>query len=300
MSGVQNALFAAALAQGGEFAFVLFSLAASSGVVERGLADLLVATVALSMAATPLLLLAWERVLVPRSALRRENERAPDPIDREGAVILAGFGAFGTIVGRFLMANGVETVVLDTDSDHVALMRSFGLRAFYGDASRSELLRAAGAERARVLIVATGTLASMQAVIHTAKHDFPQLRVIARAKTRVEAYELLDSHADRVYRASLDTSLRAGVDVLRELGFPAHQAHRAAQRFRRQDEAAWLELAAVRRDASAFRTRARESIQLLERLLQQEFHGRDPADDSAWDSASLRDEYGKKGDGPRA
>jgi len=292
MSGEQTLLFAAALAQGGEFAFVLFSLAAQSGVLERAMVDLLVASVALSMAATPLLLLGWGRGLQPRLGASASPEREPDAIDREGRVILAGFGAFGSIVGRFLIASGVETVVLDTDSDHVALMRGLGIQAFYGDASREDLLRAAGAERARILIAATDTLESTQAVIRTAKRCFPGLRVLARAKTRMDAYELLDSHADRVYRASLDTSLRAGVDVLRELGFPAHQALRSAQRFRRYDEAAWQELAAVRKDESLFQGRARDSIRMLERLLQAEFHGHGTLDESAWDSASLRDEFG--------
>ncbi|RIL06086.1 MAG: potassium transporter [Proteobacteria bacterium] len=293
LSAEQNLLFAAALAQGGEFAFVLFSLAAQGGVLAPEEADLLVATVALSMAATPLLLLGWERAVRPRFGARRAA-REPDAIDREGPVILAGFGAFGSIVGRFLLANGVETVVLDADSDHVALMRGFGIRAYYGDASREELLRAAGAERARLLIVATGSLETMRKVIHTAKHDFPKLRVAARARSRVEAYELLDAGADAIYRASLDTALRSGADALRALGFPAYHAHRAAQRFRRHDEASWRELAAVRRDERVFQSRARESLQLLERLLREERDVPDPVDDNAWDAASLRAERARR------
>jgi voltage-gated potassium channel Kch len=252
------------------------------------------------MATTPLLLAVWERVLRPRFGCPERAGRAADPIDREGAVILAGFGAFGSIVGRFLVSSGVEPVVLDADSDHVDLMRRFGLRAFYGDASREELLRAAGAEHARVLIVATGTLESMRAVIGTAQRHFPQLRVLARARTRVEAYEVLEAGAHQVYRASLDTSLRSGVDALRELGVPAYHALRAAQRFRRHDEALWAELAAVRHDEGVFQSRARESLRLLERLLRSEFEGGERGDETAWDSASLRAEYGPSQRSPAA
>jgi voltage-gated potassium channel Kch len=145
-----------------------------------------------------------------------------------------------------------------------------GIHAYYGDASREELLRAAGAKQARVLIVATGSLESMQAVIRTARAHFPQLRIFARARTRIEAYELLESGVERVYRASLDTSLRSGADVLHELGFSEELARGAAERFRHHDEAALRELAGIHRDSALFESRARESNRVLERLLRAE------------------------------
>jgi Kef-type K+ transport system membrane component KefB/voltage-gated potassium channel Kch len=293
MGAEQNLLFALALAQGGEFAFVLFSLATQNGVIGSDVANLLVAAVALSMALTPLLLVLHERVLAPRLCEGGEEDRPADAMDERNPVIVAGFGAFGSVVGRFLVANGVETTTLDTDSDHVDLMRRLGLRTFYGDASREELLRAAGAAEAKLLIVSTGTLESTLAVIRTARKHFPQLRILARAKTRVAAYEVLEAGADRVYRTSFDTSLRTGTDALHELGFPAYQAHRAAQWFRRYDERQWRELADVRRDEAAFQSRARESIQVLERLLRAEFHTPNLGDEGAWDSEALRREHAK-------
>jgi len=292
----QNLLFSLALAQGGEFGFVLFSFAAQNGVLDPDTANRLVAVVALSMAGTPFLLLLHERLLQPRLGTRGRPARAPDAIDEQNPVILAGFGAFGSIVGRFLVANGVATTVLDVDSDHVDLLRRLGIRAYYGDASREELLRAAGAERARLLIVATGSADGTIAVIRTARKHFPGLAVYARARSRLEGYDLFEAGAHRVYRGQLDTSLRTGVDALRALGFPAHPAHRAAQAFRRLDERAWLELAAVRKDPNVFQTRARESIRVLEELLRGEFHEREERDDSAGDSGSLRAEYGKPGE----
>src|SRR4029453_17284142 len=162
------------------------------------------------------------------------------------------------------------------------------------DASREDLLRAAGAAEARVLLVSTSPLETTLAIIRTAKRHFPNLRVYARALTRVDAYEIYDAGADRVYRSVVDTSLRSGVDVLRELGFPAHPATRAAQRFRRQDEADWRRLAAIRHDTTAWEGQARESNRHLERLLGNSLReGPAATDDAAWDSASLRAEFGK-------
>src|SRR5262249_40920012 len=157
--------------------------------------------------------------------------RAPDEIDAEAPVLIAGFGAFGSLVGRFLVANGVATTVLDTDSDHVDLLRRLGLEVFYGDASREDLLRAAGAGRARLLILATGAPESTREIVRTVRSHFPNLEILARAHFRSEAYDLIDAGVDGVYRESLDTALRMGVDVMRRLGFRAHQAHRAAQTF---------------------------------------------------------------------
>jgi monovalent cation:proton antiporter-2 (CPA2) family protein len=289
MSPEQGLLFAFALAQGGEFCFVLFSFAAQNGVLDGTTANLLVATVALSMAATPFLLLANERLIQPRFGCPEAAAREPDVIpDDRSAVILAGFGAFGSVVGRFLRANGIRTTVLDVDTDQVDLMRRLGIEVYYGDASREDLLRSAGAASARLLIVSVGGLENTQRVIRTAKEHFPNLRVFARAKTRMEAYDVLEAGADGVYRASLDTSLRAGVDAMRALGFPAHQSLRAAQYFRRYDEREWRALADVRHDDSLFQTRARESVQHLERLLAAEFHGIERADESNWDSDALR------------
>ena len=150
----QNLLFAFTLAQGGEFAFVLFSFATQNGILARSMAEPLVAVVALSMALTPLLLLINERLVQPRFGTLERQERAADAMDEDNPVIIAGFGRFGDIVGRLLTANGVRTTVLDVDSDHVELLRKLGFKVFYGDASRHDLLHAAGADRARLLVLA--------------------------------------------------------------------------------------------------------------------------------------------------
>jgi len=291
-------LFALALAQGGEFCFVLFSFATQNGVLPPGLANVLVAGVALSMAVTPFLLLLHERVLRPRLGTREAPGRAPDALQEEGAVIVAGFGAFGSIAGRMLRANGVSTTVLDTDADHVDLLRSLGLEVHYGDASREDLLRAAGAERARVLIVATDEPEGTLSLVRTARRRFPHLRVLVRAHHRTEAYDLLEAGADEVYRESLDTALRMAADTLHALGDRAYRAHRAALAFRRHDEAQLRALARVRHDEALFASRARESIRVLEEIMREECSTRAGVDDSAWDAEGLRREFGgTTGDG---
>lgn len=297
----QNLLFALALAQGGEFAFVLFSFAVQNRVIPSEVASPLIAAVAVTMALTPLLLLLEERVLRPRLGTREREERPPDAIDEENPVIIAGFGDFGNIVGRLLRANGVGATVLEVDSDRVEILRRLGLKVFYGDATRADLLRAAGAEQARLLVIALEDPDLTLRLVQAVKKSFPHLRIMARASGRIHAYELLELGIDRVYRQTLDTSLQMGVDVLRELGMPAVQSHRAANTFRRHDENGLRELARMRHDDKAYLTRAREMIAQLESILERETREEEAAKrDGAWDVESLRREFGRTDADPTA
>jgi len=286
----QNLLFGLALAQGGEFCFVLLSFAAQNAILDGTTANVLVATVALSMAATPLLLLVHEKLLQPRFGVAARPARDADEVDEQGTVILAGFGAFGTIVGRLLVANRVPTTVLDFDPDHVDLLNRLGMKVFYGDASRLDLLRAAGAETARLMVLSIGDRAKTLEIVATVRQHFPQLRILSRAHTRQEAYDLLGAGVDDVYRESLDTSLRMGVDALRLLGRRATQAHHAARTFRRHDERAVRVQAGIADDGE-YRDSASKAIRALEELLLRELDGESDAGDSSWDSESLRREH---------
>ena len=292
MSFDQNLLFSFALAQGGEFTFVLFSFATQNGVVPDSLARLMVAAVALSMALTPLWMVVNERLLQPCLRPKAERARPADRVDEQSPVIIAGFGGFGSIVGRLLVANGVRTTVLEIDSDHVELLRRLGLKVFYGDASRLDLLRAAGAEQARLLVLALDDPEKTLEVVHTVRKHFPRMEVLARASGRADAYELIEAGVAHVYRDTLDTSLRAGTDALRLIGFRAYQAQRAAQTFRRHDEIALRELAQVRHDRSTYIDRARERIRDLETTLREELERREEDRDAGWDAESLRKEFG--------
>ncbi len=293
MGSDQRFLFAFTLAQGGEFAFVLFSFATQHGVLSRSMAEPLVAVVALSMALTPLLLLINEWLVQPRFGTKERAARAADPLDEDNPVIIAGYGRFGSIVGRLLTANGVSTTVLDVDSDHVELLRKLGFKVFYGDASRRDLLHAAGADQARLLVLAIDDQERELQIIHVVQKHFPQLQILARAGNRQHAYELLDAGVKHVYRETLDTALRAGTDALQMLGFRGYQALRAARTFRRHDEAALRELAGIRHDPKHYLRRVRQSIEELETLLRAELTAKpEQQRDAAWDTDCLRREAG--------
>jgi voltage-gated potassium channel Kch len=296
----QNLLFSFALAQAGEFAFVLFSFATQQGVLSLEVTTPLVAVVALTMALTPLVILVNERVVQPRFGTRERVDREADAIDEANPVIIAGYGRVGTVVGRLLRASGVGTTVLEIDSDQVDMLRRLGHKVFYGDASRLDLLRAAGAGSARVLVIALDDPERILELAETARKHFPQLMILSRALGRTHAYELLESGFDRVYRETLDSSITIGVDVLRELGVPAFEALRRARRFRRHDESVLRELAGQRADQAAYIHLVRQQADALERVM-----ASDPTDlgeliDQAWDSETLRREYGPDEDSGRA
>jgi monovalent cation:proton antiporter-2 (CPA2) family protein len=286
----QNLLFAFSLAQGGEFAFVLFSFATQQGVLGVELTAPLVAAVALTMALTPLLMLVNEKLVQPRTGTRERPPREPDALDESNPVIIAGYGRFGTIIGRMLRANGIGTTVLDLDSDHVDMLRNLGQRVYYGDASRVELLRAAGAETARVLVVAVDEPERILEIVESARKHFPHLEILTRAVGRTHAYELIGAGVENVYRESLDSSIRVGVDVMRELGMPGHEAYRRARMFRRHDEKALRELAGMRADQKAYVHGVRQQTEELERILRADELDFHPEQDAAWDDDSLRSE----------
>jgi len=289
----QNLVFSLGLSQVGEFAFVLFAFIAQLGLMDQALAGTLMAVTALSMALTPLLVLFHERVIQPRLGPSRAPGRAPDEVEEKHRVIIAGFSHFGSTVGRFLRANGVEATILDSDSDRVDLLRRMGFKVYYGDATRADLMHSAGASDAHILISAVDGLAETKAVVETAKRHFPHLQLLVRARHRFDAYELMDLGIKDAYRDHLDTSIRVGVDVLRMLGHRAHSAHRAGQQFREYDEAGLARLAPLRHDMKDYISSVRELIALQEQLLASD-RGREPGSgDHAWDSEELREVLGK-------
>ncbi len=286
----QGMLFALALPQVGEFAFVLFAFANQEGVLEASVTGPLVAATALSMALTPLLLLVNERLVQPRSGTRERAEREPDLIEARRPVIIAGFGGFGSTVGRLLKANGVPTTVLEYDSDRVDLLRRLGLKVYYGDATRYDLLASAGAGEAQLLVLALDTPERTLEVAHTAKKHFPQLGIMARAFDWSDALELRAAGVEHVYRESLDTAARMGADALRLAGFRAHRAYRAAQTFVRHDEAALGELYQHRDDMNVYLSEARRRIENLERIMRADREEPGLDRDAGWDAESLREE----------
>lgn len=227
----QQVLFAFLLAQGGEFAFVVFGAAAAARIFTASIASLLVVVVALSMVATPLLLLLYDRVIAPR--LRKLAQPPDDRIEpQDSPVIIAGFGRFGQIVGRLLLANRIRATVLDHDPDQVDLLRKFGFKVFYGDATRSDLLRAAGAETARMIVVAIDDVADNLALVDAVKRHFPHLKILARARNVSHYYDLMDRGVTLLERETFEAALLLGGKALQELGYGSERAGKVVQQFR--------------------------------------------------------------------
>ncbi|WP_421829392.1 monovalent cation:proton antiporter-2 (CPA2) family protein [Larkinella sp.] len=288
----QNLLFSLGLCQVGEFAFVLFSFASQNGILAKETVDLMTAVVAISMGLTPLVFLANEKLLLPRIGTKEVVEKEPDTIDEKNAVIVAGFGRYGNIVGRFLRANNIGTTVLDFDSDRVDTLRKLGMKVYYGDASRYDLLKSAGAEDAKLMIIALDSAEKSLELVETVKKHFPHLKVLVRASDREDTYDLMDAGLTHIYRETVDSSLRMGVDAMTLLGFRAYQSQRAARLFLKHDEKALAGLAAVRHDRKQYFSSARQRIRELEDLLSSDEKDRWLKDvEDGWDPESLRNEF---------
>ncbi len=230
----ERPVFTLLLAQGGEFAFVVFQAAAGASVLAPKTASLLIGAVTLSMLLGPLLLALVDKFLLPRYARgRRQLEEISEP--QQAPVIIAGFGRYGQIVGRLLVAQGVRVTVLDHDADMIEAARSFGYKVFYGDATRLDLLRTAGAQTAKVLVIAVDDTGQSLAIVDLAREHFPHLTLVARARDVTHWNELRDRGVMRVERELFESSLRSGRTVLEVLGFAAHEARAQAMRFRRHN-----------------------------------------------------------------
>lgn len=283
----QNLIFSFALAQGGEFAFVLFSFATQNGVIPQEISSPLVASVALSMALTPLAFILNERVVQPLLLGKPQQGRPQDEVQEDNPVIVAGYGRFGQVLARLLHSAGYESTLLDLDSDQIELVRKFGARVYYGDATRMGLLHSAGAHKARLLVVAIDNHEKALELAREVRMHFPSLTILARARGRREAFDFLDAGVEHVYRETFDSSLRMGTAALELLGIRSYRAHRAARAFRRHDEAYLRETARERQKAGEWVQFARTRSDDLQRVLQAEHH-REPDREKGWDTAEIR------------
>ncbi len=232
----QNFIFAFSLSQVGEFAFVLLSFTLQQKILPETTVNLMIAIVSITMAITPILMLLNERLILPRFSKVVAPPREADVIVEKNKVIIAGFGHFGSTVGRFLSANKVNATYLDIDSDRVDVLRRMGLNVFYGDASRADLLKAAGAREASIIVIAIDDAAKRLEMVATIKKHFPHLHMLVRSRNRFDAYNQMNAGLLHIYRETLDTSIRVGVDALSILGFRRYTAHRLAKTFMKQDE----------------------------------------------------------------
>jgi glutathione-regulated potassium-efflux system ancillary protein KefC len=231
----ERPVFTLLLAQGGEFAFVVFQAAAGANVLEPQTASLLIGAVAVSMLVSPLLLVAIDKILMPRFADCGKPEMAEISEPQKAEIIVAGFGRYGQIVARVMLAQGMPCTVLDHDADMIEAARSFGYRVFYGDASRLDLLRTAGAATARVLVVAVDAKEQSLRIVALAKQHFPQLQIVARARDVTHWHELRDAGVGHVQRELFESSLNSARSVLELMGQSREDSHRITQRFRQHN-----------------------------------------------------------------
>lgn len=287
----QNVLFSFSLPQVGEFAFVLLSFVLGARLLPQELVEVMMAVVAISMALTPLIMLAHDKLVAPRigcAAEQDREQRQQDVVEERNQVIIAGFDHFGTVVGRFLRASGIRATVLDIDSDRVDLLRRMGLKVYYGDAARFEVLRSAGAEQAKMIIIAMNSPEKNLEVVEVVKKHFPQLQMFVRATANPDAFDLMNAGVLNIYRETIDTSLRMAADVMERLGYRAYQTHRAARMFRKFDERSLKGLSSFR-DEKQYVNVVKERIDELQKLIQADAYTNMLNNDTAWDKENAEE-----------
>ncbi len=274
MQGADKWLFALSLAQAGEFGFVLLSFATGNAILPDAIADRLLLIVALSMLLTPLLFLAYDKLIAPRFSAAQELE--PDEIDADGPVIIAGHGRFGGVINRILTSAGYKTVVLDNAIGHLEVLRAFGFRVFYGDPTRPDLLHAAGIDQARLIVVAIDDPHQTTELVRYIVDHFPHVHVTARARDRNHVYELWAAGCRDIIRDTFDSAVRGGRSALEALEWHPFDAERKVKDFVARDQHAMRRMADLydpdtpSHENSAYVQRARELMREQDEAMQQD------------------------------
>jgi glutathione-regulated potassium-efflux system ancillary protein KefC len=280
-------LLAFSLAQIGEFAFVLLTQGQKDHIFSADFAAPLVAAVALSMAITPLVFVILERYVLPAVA-DRAAARPQDEIGHESSpVVIAGYGRFGQIVGRLLRANRIPLTILDLDPEIVDLVRRVGVKVYYGDASRTDLLHAAGCEHAKLFVLAVDDKDEATKIAENVRHHFPHLKILARCRDRQHYWELRKLGCIAVFRETFAAAYETGVEALKQLGFRSYTAHRLARRWRGHEERILEELGQHWGTQTYF-GRVKQAMEEAERLMRDEDPGAFVERDAAWNNEALR------------
>jgi len=261
----QKLLFTLALAQGGEFAFVLISLTGSLQILSPDQSKLTTLVVVISMLLTPVLLMGYERIVL-RKEVKSEYDD-PEQIETTDNVIIVGYGRFGQVVGRLLTAQGYHLSILDHSPSQIDLVRRFGIKVFYGDAARGDLLKAAGAEKAKLLVIAVDDAEKALQIIDLAQKYFPNLKIAVRAIDRTHAYRIIQKGVNTFRRESFDSAVNLGIDALSLLGESPQMAKQAGSLFKQYDESALIELADVWGDDKHYGAAVRQHLADLKQVL---------------------------------
>ena len=258
-----------AISQGGEFAFIILTVAVGGRIIERELADLLIAVVTVSMAVTPLLFVLNETVL--RRWLEKPPARDFDSLpENESRVIIAGFGRFGQIVARILRAKQIPFTALEINPEHVDFVRKFGTKVYYGDASRLDLLRTAKAETADAFVLAIDDVEASLRTAQTVREHFPRLTIYARARNRKHAYQLMDLGVTVIRRETFLSSLDLAGSVLKGLGLSSFESQKTVETFETHDEILLWAHYWHHNDENTMQTLTKEGAEELEDLLAQD------------------------------
>jgi monovalent cation:proton antiporter-2 (CPA2) family protein len=267
LSPIASRGLAISLPSGGEFAFVLLGLAASLSILDTEVSELLVLVVTASMILSPVLLAIYD---VTFKAGEQQSRPFDTPVELYPKVIIAGFGRFGQIVGRILLAKKIAFTALEANQTQVDFLRRFGNQVYYGDASRLELLRAAHAENAEVFVLAIDDVEASVRTAELIRKHFPHLKIYARARNRQHAFRLMDLDVRYTIRETLASSLEMSVQVLESLGLSKSKALETVHQFRIHDEATMAKQQAVKDDETKFLATVRESADQLLHLFEED------------------------------
>lgn len=289
----QNFIFSFGLAQAGEFAFVLISFSSQNAIFEKNIADILLMVVTSSMLITPLLILLNEKLILPRFS-SKENRPEEDEIEtNENKLIIAGYGKFGIVIGRFLESNGIKSTILDYDPDNIYALRKFGHKVYYGDATRPDLLETAGISKAKILIITFSEKEKISSLASYVKNKYPHIKVFARAYNIEHAFELLSLKVDGLRREVYDSGIDLGKQILISMGYTKYRASRAVKAFKYHDEEiSWklYELYKNEHSQKNFIKHAKMFSDELEKTLLEEHELISHEYDEAWDIDGIANE----------
>jgi glutathione-regulated potassium-efflux system ancillary protein KefC len=266
----ERPVFTVLLAQGGEFAFVVFQAAAGARVFPAETASLLIGAVAVSMLLSPLLLVLIDKLILPRYAHCGVPAMEEISEQQDAPILVAGVGRYGQIVARVMLAQGIPCTLLDHDAEMIEAARTFGFPVFYGDATRLDLLRTAGAATAKILVVAVDDKAQSLEIVDLAREHFPALQIVVRALDVTHWNELRDRGITQVERELFEASLRTSRAVLELLGTPPHEARQIAMRFRRHNLALFDQMYLHHKDRAKLIAVAKQGRQQLEEQMARE------------------------------
>lgn len=278
MEKISASLFAILLSQGGEFAFVLSQFALTAHAMTQETATILNAVVALSMATTPLLLVVFDKIIARK--INTQTKTGPEPQDEGNNVLVLGFGRVGQMAARLLYTQGIEATLIDYDGDHIEMTAKFGSRVFYGDAGDMDLLRTAGADHMDIIIVAIDNVDRATQIVKEVKQQFPNVKILARARNRNHMFDLLSAGVDFAERETLRGGLALGREALRYLGMSESRSETVAREFLSHDFKTVRESMALREDLDAMIEHSNKASEYIKQTLQ--------SDEEHW---------GKKGQG---